>query len=42
MNAALGLSALDYSRGAGIFFLGYFLAVRAIAGKAHQSGVRVS
>jgi MFS family permease len=25
MNAALGLSALDYGRGAGIFFLGYFL-----------------
>jgi len=25
MNAALGLSPLDYGRGAGIFFLGYFL-----------------
>ena len=25
MNAALGLSALEYGRGAGIFFLGYFL-----------------
>jgi ACS family tartrate transporter-like MFS transporter len=25
MNAALGLSALNYGRGAGIFFLGYFL-----------------
>jgi ACS family tartrate transporter-like MFS transporter len=25
MNAAIGLSALDYGRGAGIFFLGYFL-----------------
>ena len=25
MNAALGLSPLEYGRGAGIFFLGYFL-----------------
>src|SRR5260221_10320384 len=25
MNAALGLTALQYGRGAGIFFLGYFL-----------------
>src|SRR5215831_18925329 len=25
MNAALGISPLEYGRGAGIFFLGYFL-----------------
>jgi ACS family tartrate transporter-like MFS transporter len=25
MNAAIGLSSLEYGRGAGIFFLGYFL-----------------
>ena len=39
MNAALGLTSLQYGRGAGIFFLGYFLfEVPARHRRVHVSG----